>query len=138
MMTGSRLAYVVVELEGTVMRKQFTLVGKEIGKGKNVRLIHSREEHWVEEPAGYMVYFPRGHAIRIRDKAELRHYKLDGSPPIVDLNGLQDPNSPVGKLLAAQDDKGRAEAMKSMEEKVIQLVTRRVGTELLTRNEKAA
>ncbi len=114
-MTGARLAFVVRELEGTVRRQvhKFT---------KTKGLVTS----YVEEPAGYMVYFPRGHAIRL-NKEQLRHYKLNMAPRIVNLDGLNDPNSPLGKLFLSQDQAIREQAMVNLEEHVIQLAQAKAG-----------
>jgi len=74
---GARLAYVVVDLHqsvGTVKRPVTTWTKKDGLKTK-----------MVEEPAGYLVYFPRGHVIRCKDKETLRQYGLDGMPPIINL-----------------------------------------------------
>jgi hypothetical protein len=119
-MTGARLAFVVRELEGTVKRPQMRF---ERGEGLT--------RVWVEEPAGYMVYFPRGHAIRVRDKKTLKHYGLHKTPPLSDLRGLEDPNSPVGKLFRLQEEKGRAEAFSQLENQVIALATAKTGTTLM-------
>jgi len=121
--SGARLAYVVVDLAetiGTVKRPITTWSKKEGLKTK----MH-------EEPAGYLVYFPRGHVIRLRDKEELRHYGLDGQPPIVNLQGLNDPNSPIGRLLLSQDEATRRGALETMEKAVIRLATAKTGPVLM-------
>jgi hypothetical protein len=120
---GARLAYVVVDLHesvGTVKRPVTTWTKKDGLKTKT-----------VEEPAGYLVYFPRGHVIRLKNKEELRHYGLDGQPPIVNLQGLNDPNSPIGRLLLSQDEGARRGAMETMEKQVIRLATAKTGPVLM-------
>ncbi len=122
-MTGARLAYVVVDLSqtvGTVKRPHTTWTKKDGLKTK-----------MVVEPAGYLVYFPRGHVIRLRDKEQLRQYGLDGQPPIVNLQGLNDPNSPIGRLLMSQDADARKGAMETMEKQVIRLATAKTGPVLM-------
>lgn len=117
--TGARLAYVVVDLSetiGTVFR-DVTMWTKEKG-------LHTKK---VEEPAGYLVYFPRGHVIRLKDKESLRRYNLDGRPPIINLEGLSDPRSPIGQMLFGQDDAARKGAMESLEKQVIRLATAMTG-----------
>lgn len=121
-MTGARLAFVVVPQEGTVMRK----VNKWTKKGI--------QESYVEQPAGFMVYFPRGHVIRLRDKTELRRYKLDRPARIINLEGLSDPNSAIGKMMMAQDDATRKGAFQSLEEQVIKIATAASGKVELTRD----
>lgn len=119
-MTGSRLSYVVVKLEGTVKRETCSF---KRGKGIVQKL--------AEQPAGYMVYFPRGHALRFRDEAALAAYGLDRKPTIINLRGLEDPNSPVGKLISAQDNEARKGAMVNLERQVMQLATARSGPVLM-------
>lgn len=115
---GSRLAYVVVEIEGTVQRPKAVWTKKDGIKHK-----------MVEEPAGYMVYFPRGHCIRIKDKKRLKHYKLHKEPTIIQLEGLNDPNSPLGKMFMSQDQTLRAASYKQLEQMVIDLCNARGSVE---------
>lgn len=115
--TGARLAYVVVKLKGTVKRNQTRY---EAGKGLKVVP--------TEEDAGYMVYFPRGHTLRLRDERALAHYNLRmGEAPIINMQGLNDPNSAIGRMLAAQDDETRKGAWRSMEDQVIKMATAKTG-----------
>jgi hypothetical protein len=115
--TGARLAYVVIKLKGKVRRDQTRY---EAGKG----LVTVP----TDEDAGYMVYFPRGHVVRLRNKEELAHYNLrEGEAPIINMQGLSDPNSPIGRMLSAQDDATRKGAWKTMEDQVIKLATAKTG-----------
>lgn len=114
--SGTRLAYVVVKLEGKVEREVSTW-----SKAKGL------ERKLVKQDAGYLVYFPRGHVLRMRDEAQLRHYNLDGDPPIINMQGLTDPRSPMGKLFLAQDDASRTKAMDTLEQQVIALATAKTG-----------
>lgn len=119
--TGARLAYVVVKLEGTVKRKQDRY---EEGKGL--------QEVMIEEDAGYLVYFPRGHVVRMKTPADLKHYNLrEGEAPIINMQGLSDPNSPLGRMLSAQDDNARKGAWRSMEDQVIRLATAKTGSMIM-------
>jgi hypothetical protein len=120
---GARLAYVVVDLKDTVgsVKRQVTTWTKKDGLKTKM----------VEEPAGYLVYFPRGHVIRLKDKDELRRYGLDGQPPVVNLQGLNDPNSPIGRMLLSQDEGTRRGAMETMEKQVIRLATAKTGPVLM-------
>lgn len=117
---GVRLAYVVVALEGTVEREKVTWSKKDGLKTKT-----------VAEPAGFMVYFPRGHALRLRDKAALARYGLDKRPPIINLQGLNDPNSPLGKMLMSQDEEIRHSGYIDLEKAVINLATAKSGPMLM-------
>jgi hypothetical protein len=119
--TGARLAYVVIHLKGTVKREQNRY---EAGKGLQTVM--------VEEDAGYIVYFPRGHVVRLKDKDALAHYNLrEGEAPIINMQGLSDPNSPIGRMLSAQDDITRKGAWRSMEDQVIRLATAKTGTVIM-------
>lgn len=122
-MNGARLAYVVVDLAetvGTVKREVVTWTKRDGLKKK-----------MVEQPAGYLVYFPRGHVVRLADKEALRHYGLDGRPPIVNLQGLNDPNSPIGRMLLGQEEDARRGAMDTLEKQVIRLATAKTGPVLM-------
>lgn len=119
--TGARLSHVVVPITEPVKRFRYEY---QEGVGL-VRTAH-------EEKGGYMVYFPRGHAIRVRNKKMLRHYGLLGDPKLVSMDGLFDRTTALGQLMLAQDDKRRQEAFASMEKKVIQLATRLSGPMILT------
>ncbi len=114
---GARLAYVVKKLEGKVARTNFKF-NRRIGK---------IEPYEVEEDAGYLVFFPRGHYLRIRTKEDLVRYRLNYKPSIISMTGLTDPNSPVGKLMAAQDEGERIKAWEDMEADVAALVRKNVG-----------
>jgi len=82
----------------------------------------------TEEDAGFMVYFPRGHVIRFRNEEDMAHYNLrEGEAPIINMQGLSDPNSPLGRMLSAQDDATRKGAWKTMEDQVIKLATAKTG-----------
>jgi hypothetical protein len=117
--TGARLAYVVVDLSETIgtVKREVTMWTKD--KGLHTKL--------VEEPAGYLVYFPRGHCIRLKDKESLRRYGLDQKPPIINLEGLNDPKSAIGQMLFGQNEDARRGAMESLEKQVIRLATAKTG-----------
>lgn len=133
-MTGSRLEFVVVPIEGTVKRLKYRFDGKTKGGKGGKGLVREL----VEEPAGYMVYFPRGHVLRIRDKKTLRHHGLDREPHLISLKGLNDPNSAIGKLLSAQNDDERRAALGSLTIATQRLATAKTGDQLLTLVEKEA
>lgn len=128
-MNGSRLAYVVVPLKGNVVRDQIELVEKPAGRYKDgtVRNTFSMKRVPKEEPAGFMVYFPRGHALRFKSMDQLKQYNLDKKPHIINLEGLNDPNSPIGRLLAEQDENSRRGAFQTLEQSVIKLATAKTG-----------
>jgi len=107
---GSRLAYVVVKQDGVVQREVHYWSKDGIKK------------KLMDEDAGYLVYFPRGHCIRLRSMAQLKHYKLHKEPQIIQLEGLNDPNSPLGKMFLSQDPGLRAASYHQLEQMVIDLV----------------
>jgi len=112
-LNGSRLAYVVVKQEGAVKREKHFWTKDGIKK------------KLIEEDAGYLVYFPRGHAIRIKNLAKLRHYQLHKEPKIIQLEGLNDPNSPLGKMFLSQDPMLRQASYRELEQMVINLAESR-------------
>lgn len=129
-MIGARLAYVVRELHGTVRREKIKLVLSKKGNDKR-RDQYEWKREMIEEPAGYMVYFPRGHVVRIPTRQLLEHYKLNMKPRIINLEGLSDPNSPLGRVMMAQDNDTRAGAMMDMETMVIQMACAKTGPQLM-------
>jgi hypothetical protein len=129
-MTGGRLAFVVRELQGTVKREKTRMVLIKKGNGK-IRDQYEMKTVVEEEPAGFMVYFPRGHVVRIPNRKLLEHYRLHLKPRIINLEGLSDPNTPLGKMMMAQDDQTRAGAMIDMERMVIQLACAKTGPQLM-------
>ena len=119
--TGARLAYVVVKLKGTLRRNQ-----TRYEPGKGLQTVP------IDEEAGYMVYFPRGHVVRMRTQEDLDHYNLrEGEAPIINMQGLSDPNSPIGRMLSAQDDATRKGAWRTMEDQVIRLATAKTGVVIM-------
>ena len=112
-LNGSRLAYVVVKQEGSVKREKHYWSKDGIKK------------KLVDEDAGYLVYFPRGHAIRVKTLAMLRHYQLHKEPRIIQLEGLNDPNSPLGKMFLSQDPHLRMASYRELEQMVINLAEAR-------------
>jgi hypothetical protein len=110
---GSRLAYVVVKQDGAVKRE------KHYWSKDGIR------KKLVDEDAGYLVYFPRGHAIRVKSLAMLRHYQLHKEPRIIQLEGLNDPNSPLGKMFLSQDPHLRMASYRELEQMVINLAEAR-------------
>jgi hypothetical protein len=128
---GARLSFVVRELQGKVKREVYRMVPNKRSATATGRQSHEMQKVIMEVPAGYMVYFPRGHVIRVRDKKTLAYYGLDRKPRIINMEGLADPNSPLGRMMSAQDDAARHGAMVDMERMVIQMATAKTGPILL-------
>jgi hypothetical protein len=118
-LNGSRLAYVVVKQEGSIKREKHFWTKDGIKK------------KLVDEDAGYLVYFPRGHAIRVKTLNMLRHYQLHKEPKIIQLEGLNDPNSPLGKMFLSQDPHLRMASYRELEQMVINLAESRGKIEVL-------
>lgn len=131
--SGARLSYTVVPLKGEVEREVCVMKEKKIGKHRDGtdRVTHELVREKRKEPAGFMVYCPRGHAIRIRTQADLQKYGLDKKPNIINMEGMHDPNSPIGKLLTAQDEATRQGGYNDMQQAVIALATKKSGAVLM-------
>lgn len=127
-MSGARLSYVVRKLEGTVKREQVRFEEVPAGKHRDgsPRVVHQMKRETVEVPAGYIVYFPRGHVLRLSE-AQVKQYQLDKKPKMINLQGLNDPNSPIGMLLMQQDEESRSAAYTELEKMVIQIATVKSG-----------
>lgn len=137
-MNGARLAFVVRKLSGTVKREKYVM--ELIKKGQNGKSDQfSMKSKIVDEPAGYLVYFPRGHAIRLRTEAELSHYGLGGKPRIINIeNVLADPNSPLNRMIQSQNEEERRDGMLDMERAVIAMATAKTGPAVMQEQMKEA
>lgn len=87
-------AFEVEELSGKVKRTKYKYeerdTGRQDAKGNPIKS-HVMREYTEEVPAGYMVYFARGHSIRVTSDLELRRLGLDRSPYLSDPTGeMQD------------------------------------------------
>jgi hypothetical protein len=83
-------AFEVEELPGKVERTVYYYEEKDTGrkdKNGNPVVTHHLRTKKTQEPAGYMVYFARGHSIRVRSDEELRRLNLDRSPHLSDPTG---------------------------------------------------
>lgn len=121
---GARLQYVVVDLEKFYpegLKRMKTKWSKATGL----------EQYEEVEPAGYLIYCPRGHAIRLKNDKQLKQYNLDRQPRIVNMQGLLDPNSDVGKLMFAQDQESRENSMNILRGHVIKLATYKSGPNIM-------
>lgn len=124
-MPGARLSHVVVALKGT-LKRAVTVWTKKEGLVQKV----------IDVPAGFLVYFPRGHVLRV-DEEHLKHYGLDKKPRISNLSGLHDPESPLGKIMMAQDDAARAGAYQDLEQMVMQMAIAKSGPVIMPEQVKA-
>lgn len=118
-MAGTRLEFVAVKLDGTLKRDVIVPTVK--GKMTTFKRVAK------EVPAGWIIYFPKGHAIRIKDREHLEHYNLNRKPKFINLQGLHDPQSPMGRMMSAQDEAGRSAAYHELEQFVMQLAIARSG-----------
>jgi hypothetical protein len=127
-MPNTRLQYVVVPLDGTLKRMKTRLVRK--GKLSTI------EKKPADVPAGYLVYFPRGHVLRMTQE-QLEHHGLDQKPRLISLAGLHDPSTPLGRMMMAQDDAARAGAYQELEQQVMQLAIAKSGPVIMPEQMKA-
>lgn len=115
----ARLAFAVVQLVGTVKREVCTF---EKGAGLVKKL--------VDEDAGYLVYFPKGHVLRLTEE-QLKFHGLDKKAAFVDMSEMHDPNSSIGQLFLAQSQEDRNTAWDMLEDEVIALATAKSGADVL-------
>lgn len=132
-LSGARMAYVVVALKGEVEREVTYMKQKKVGKHRDGtdRVSHELVREMRKEPAGFMVYCPRGHAIRVRNADDLKKYGLDKQAHIINMDGLADPNSPLGKMMLSQDEASRKGGFLDMQNAVIKMATAKTGTVLM-------
>ena len=98
MLAQQRPRFEVEELSGTRKHTIREMVIKEAAiPGRAPKISWEAKE--VEEPAGFMVYFPNGHSFRVRTKEELERLKLDGNPYL-------DPNEVEQQDTGDDDDEG--------------------------------
>lgn len=79
----------------------------EVLEGKVERTMTSFEDgvlktKVVEEEAGYMVYFPQGHSIRVRNYTELKRMGLHTAPGLVDMESGDEMQAPQVRSLKSQ------------------------------------
>lgn len=123
-------AYEVEELQGTLRRKRFYYERKYLrdedgeivldDQGRKTIESRQRVEKVVEVPAGWMVYFPRGHSVRIETAAEMVRLGFMEEAELIDLDSEAEDNivpQPAATSLkersaqrVARNRKGRASA----------------------------
>jgi len=121
---GARFSHVVVKIDAKVTRTAYKFE-------KDKKGMQHLVPYEKEQDGGFMVYFPRGHAIRIPNEEMLKHYGLHREPRIINMSGLHDPNSPVGKMLLAQDQETRDAGYEDLKKMVVRLATARSGNVLM-------
>ena len=80
-MSNIRPRYEVHKLEGKVEHEIFKMRVDDEGKPSG-----GFESEIVKEDAGWMVYFPNGASIRVRDEPELKRLGFDKSADLVDMD----------------------------------------------------
>jgi len=75
---GPRLPYVVRKLEGKVKVTKYTY-DRKLGR---------ISPYEAEEDAGYLVMFPAGHYLRIRNAEDLARYRLNKKPRPMAADGM--------------------------------------------------
>lgn len=99
--------YEVEALEGTVDHVIYEMEPHKNAKGK---ISHRLTQKTIKEPAGFMVYFPRGHSMRVRTEKDLRALGFDKPPLLQDMDNdeLMAPITPTSlKQHVARSTKGR-------------------------------
>lgn len=81
----------------------------EVLEGKVDRVMTSFEDgqlktETIEEDAGYMVYFPQGHSIRVRNYTELKRMGLHTAPGLVDMESGEEVQAPQTRSLKSLVD----------------------------------
>lgn len=84
-----------VNEDGRVVRSHITTNDKK----------RQMETEDVEEDAGYMVYFPSGSSIRVRDDDELRRLGFSGEPELVDMETGEIQEGPADTSLKAHSER---------------------------------
>ena len=80
-MSNIRPRYEVHKLEGKVEHEIFKMRVDDEGKPSG-----GFESEVVDEDAGWMVYFPSGSSIRVRNEEELKRLGFDKSADLVDMD----------------------------------------------------
>jgi hypothetical protein len=93
----------VEEIEGTVTVMIATPQRRKNNAGKSVSNGFNFEPKEVD--GGFMVYFPAGHSIRVKDEQELQRLGFMGPAPLVDMNTGE--IVPVSPNVSLKDRAGR-------------------------------
>lgn len=138
---GARLAYFVVKLDTEIEREVCEYVSpKTLNGGRQPADRAARRakrtksgivRRMIKQPGGFLVYFPRGHVIRFRDEDHLAQFGLDKEPPIINMKGLYDANSKIGRMMNSQDEEVRRKGYSALEKHVVQLATAKSGPVLM-------
>lgn len=85
-------AFEVEKQEGTVLRTQRRYVlDKELSTPEKKR--YKMVDEQVEEPAGYLVFFPKGHAVHVSE-VELKRLGFDRNPRLVHMETGEEMEAP--------------------------------------------
>lgn len=121
MMPSARMAYVVRRIPTKVTRRKCHWVPNKSGKGGELVFKD------VEVEGGFMVYFPKGHAIRLTAK-QLTHYGLtERRGNFVSMSGL----TPQDEMMMVEDRSLMQTHMENIENMTIRLATKRTGPLLM-------
>lgn len=80
-----RRPFKVTALPGTMPRTFYDVEKKSRDVGGKTKSTHKLVKRVEHEPAGYLVTFPNGHSIRVRDQAELARLGFDAEPGLIDM-----------------------------------------------------
>lgn len=93
----------VEQLEGTVERVMTSFEDGEL------------KTETIEEPAGYMVYFPQGHSFRVKNFTELKKLGLHTAPGLIDMDSGDEIIPPQVRSLKSQVESRTKPSRKSKE-----------------------
>lgn len=104
-----RPAFVVQAISGDFVSKKIRYVKEKLGD----KTVNVKKEVEVPHKDGFMVFFPRGHSIYVKDRKRLVELGFDKDPDLVDLNS----GDVVGKLGIPLAMVGTKEPVKPVEAK---------------------
>lgn len=110
-----RPAYKVTELSGNVSVRKARVTAKQNAKGKMIQTIDYKIE---EEAAGFLVTFPRGHSIRVKNVEALRQLGYDARPWMVPPDDTDIADEEVSAALGTPTRKGRSAAPRREKEEI--------------------
>ena len=117
-----RPEFEVHPLEGVVKRESLKYVRT---KDEDTGKVHFElKKALVEEPAGFMVYFARGHSIRVKTVEELGRLGLQRQPGLVDIKTLEMiPGQPVQSLAHLSQARAMASMVPSYKESELEAIS---------------
>lgn len=126
-MKGARLEFVVRKIDGKIKLPVHSFNPK-------TKKIEATAR---EVDAGYIVYMPSGHSYRL-SKSQLVKKGFDRQPKIMNLDKVNDTDTPAGRFKHAIDMDARKKAWEDLENDVIKSCVRRHGPVINKETENVA